>query len=59
MSKKWPECRFGGHPASVRVELEAGCVCFPDDKEQFLCEHHWWKMEPLGDVKVVEELCQE
>lgn len=50
------QCRFGDGPATVRVALEKGCVCYPDDREQFLCEHHWWKMEPLGDAVVVEEL---
>jgi hypothetical protein len=50
------KCRFGCPVATVRVQLNAGCVCFPEDREQYLCEHHWWKMEPLGDVKVVEEL---
>jgi hypothetical protein len=50
-----PQCRFGDGPATVRVELEHGCVCYPDDREQSLCEHHWYKMEPLGDATVVEE----
>lgn len=52
-----PQCRFGNHaPATVRVVLEKGCVCYPDDREQFLCEHHWYKMTPLGSAEVVEEL---
>lgn len=52
-----PRCRFNGHaPATVRAELSAGCVCFPDDREQFLCEQHWHQMEPLGDAVVIEEL---
>jgi len=52
-----PQCRFGCGPATVHVELAAGCVCFRDDREQYLCEHHFYKMEPLGaGVLAVREL---
>jgi hypothetical protein len=47
-------CKFGCGPAAVYVELSRGCVCFPDDREQFLCNQHWYKMEPLGTVKAIE-----
>jgi len=34
-------CRFGCQDTAVGVFiLPAGCICFPDDKEQILCLHH-------------------
>lgn len=58
MSTPQQMCRFNDHaPATVRVALQTGCVCYPNDREQLLCEHHWYKAEPLGDMVVVEELC--
>jgi len=49
------KCRFGcNDPPIVRVRLEAGCVCFPDDKEQLLCAQHLVCMTPLGDWSITE-----
>ncbi len=46
-------CRFGdSDPVVVRVELSAGCLCFPDDKTQDLCEYHYYKASPQGEMKV-------
>jgi hypothetical protein len=50
------QCRFEDGPAVVRVALDHGCVCFPEDREQALCAHHWYKSEPLGAMAVIEEL---
>jgi hypothetical protein len=43
-------CRFPGcpDPASYRVEMDAGCACYPDDRVQLLCAHHAHESEPLG-----------
>lgn len=49
-------CRFGDGAAVVKVRLDKGCVCFPDDREQFLCAHHLYKSTPLGSFDVIEEL---
>lgn len=49
-------CRFDGSPAVVRVEMDEGCVCFPDDREQLLCAQHAINSEPLGSFVVVESL---
>jgi hypothetical protein len=51
-----PLCRFGDGPAVVRVALDKGCVCYPDDREQWLCYHHRWKSTPIGSFDVIEEL---
>jgi hypothetical protein len=42
------QCRFGCGTAIVKVELSAGCVCWPNDHEQYLCAQHAYKIEPLG-----------
>jgi hypothetical protein len=52
-------CRHGCAVAHLRVELSAGCACFPDDLVQDLCIQHWIKLEPLGSAKVVLVLDQE
>jgi hypothetical protein len=49
------QCRFGDGPTVVRVALDKGCVCFPGDREQALCAHHWYKSEPLGSFDVIEQ----
>lgn len=51
-------CHFEkcGTPATVLAEFDQGCVCYPDDKEQWLCEQHWCNSEPLGSAKVVVDL---
>lgn len=50
-------CRFPHEAeATVRVEMDAGCACYPDDREQCLCTQHANESEPIGSWKVVEEL---
>lgn len=53
-------CRFAVRgctaPAVVRVRLDKGCVCYRDDREQCLCDHHFYKSTPIGDMEVIEEL---
>lgn len=41
-------CRHCGVPAVVQVRLDAGCLVFPDDREQWLCAQHWARCTPLG-----------
>lgn len=48
-----PVCRQCGAPAVYRVELPGGCVCFPDEHEQFLCAQHWSRLEPLVSARAV------
>lgn len=56
-------CRFSydnkihTEPAVVRVRLTKGCVCFPDDKEQDLCEAHLIKLENgcLEQYEIIKE----
>lgn len=50
-----PQCRFCGSPAVVLVAMSEGCVCYPDDREQFLCRQHEWKSEPIGSFEVIAE----
>lgn len=59
-----PRCRFSDfnprhtEPAVVRVKLEAGCLCYPDDREQNLCWQHLHKLAEngaLGPWKVIKE----
>ena len=51
-------CRFPHDPpvpAVVRVSMDRGCVCYPDDREQDLCVQHDYKSEPLGTYEVIRE----
>jgi hypothetical protein len=50
-----PQCRFGDGEAAVRVAMDKGCTCYPDDREQLLCFQHAHESEPLGSWKVIEE----
>lgn len=49
-------CRFGcsldANPPVAIVELSAGCIAFPDDREQLLCLHHVMRAEPRGTLVV-------
>lgn len=51
-----PRCRFCSDPAVVRVALDEGCACFPDDREQCLCDQHWLKATPLGGMAILAVL---
>jgi hypothetical protein len=47
------KCRFGcAGGVAVIVELEKGCVCWPD-QIQALCPQHWTTLEPLGECRVI------
>lgn len=45
-------CRFGcaGEPVGL-YRLSRGCVCYPDDREQWLCAQHAVRAEPLGEME--------
>jgi hypothetical protein len=46
-------CRYGCKDGVfVIVETFNGCACLPD-RIQALCHHHWIRLEPLGDCRVV------
>lgn len=47
-------CRFCGEPAIIHVALEKGCACYPDDREQWLCAQHLYKVEPIGAMEEIE-----
>lgn len=47
-------CRFCGQPAAVRVALSQGCLCYPDDREQYLCGQHLLRATPLGTMTLIE-----
>lgn len=49
-----PQCRFGDGEAAVRVKMDKGCACYPDDREQLLCFHHASESEPIGSWTIVE-----
>ena len=47
-------CRFDdGMSAVGRYAMSAGCVCFPDDREQDLCAQHAISAEPLVEMHCV------
>jgi hypothetical protein len=43
-------------PAVVRVAMDQGCVCYPADREQWLCAQHEHRSEPLGSWEVLLEV---
>ena len=48
MTEDRPRCRFCGSVATVVATFTHGCVCYPDDRVQALCEQHWHNSMPLG-----------
>jgi hypothetical protein len=48
-------CRFCDQKAITKYELSDGCICFPEDKEQYLCLQHESRAIPLGDMILLEE----
>lgn len=50
---KGPDCRFCDTEAVVLVAMDQGCVCAPNDREQWLCSQHYYKATPLGSMEVI------
>jgi len=48
-------CRFCSSEAVARFSMSAGCVCYPDDREQDLCVQHVLRATPLGTMQLVED----
>jgi hypothetical protein len=49
-------CSLCDDIAVVKVALSHGCIARPDDREQYLCWHHWHKAYPLGPMEIMEKL---
>jgi hypothetical protein len=49
-------CRFCGDVAAARYALSAGCLCYPDDREQDLCVQHIIRASPRGSMQLVRIL---
>lgn len=50
-------CRFGCPSPSVavgRYTMDAGCLCYPDDREQDLCAQHVLRANPRGSMELVQ-----
>lgn len=45
-----PKCRFGCYPAVIFIELGEKCLCYPNDKKQWLCAQHFVRQEQSSDV---------
>jgi hypothetical protein len=43
-----PPCRFGDGEAIYRVAVPDGCLCYPDDREQDLCLHHYHRFAQVN-----------
>lgn len=61
MIPEWlvPLCRFCRWPAVGIFELNRGCLCFPEDREQALCMQHVVRATPLGDMSLLIDLTVE
>ena len=42
----------------MHVALQKGCLVFKDDKDQWLCEHHYTRMSPQGGWWLLEDRFQ-
>jgi hypothetical protein len=49
-------CRFCGTPAVAVFDLDRGCFCHPEDREQALCMQHVVKASPLGEMLLQRDL---
>jgi hypothetical protein len=49
-------CRFGDGPAVAVFDMDAGCICFPDDRQQALCAQHAMRSTPLGSMVLADDL---
>lgn len=47
-------CRFGDGPAVALIKFNSGCFCYPNDREQWLCEHHIHRATPLDGMKMIK-----
>ena len=47
------QCRFGDGPAVALIEFNSGCFCYPNDREQWLCEHHINRATPLDKMETI------
>jgi hypothetical protein len=56
VSEKCRHC--GSVDAAVWVALQKGCLAFPDDRDQWLCDYHFDRMSPLGGWWLLEDLLQ-
>lgn len=48
------KCRFCEEQAVGVFILDKGCACYPNDKEQALCEQHISKATPIGNMILKE-----
>ena len=46
-------CRFCSAPAAATYALDAGCLCYPEDREQALCVQHIIRATPLGAMRLL------
>jgi len=51
----FPRCRFCKDEAIARAGFSDGCFCYPNDREQDLCLHHYMRATPLGDMSMIED----
>lgn len=48
-------CRFCSTEPIARAAFDQGCFCYPDDREQDLCLHHYMRATPLGTMTLVAD----
>lgn len=53
------KCRFCHRPAVATFHLDAGCLCFPDEREHGYCIQHILRARPMGNMELREVLQQE
>lgn len=56
VSSAAPQCRFGDGPACGLFETPDGCVCYPDDRQQYLCCYHAEKFPDGYKIERIENI---
>lgn len=48
-----PICRFDDQLMVAAVAVPGGCMCYPDDRQQFLCAQHFDRMSPIDGADLL------
>jgi hypothetical protein len=50
-----PKCRFCDDLAVAKYAVNKGCMCYHNDREQYLCFQHIVKANPIESMVLLED----
>lgn len=54
---RFPRCRHGCYDGVIFVNVPFGCICFPNDRKQWLCLQHFLKLiDHVHDYEVIADV---